>query len=191
MKKEDLTVVKHIGAARMKVLNDSGIATIKQLYEIPLNKLARVETIGEHNAKLIKAAVAESYKKKPVKSATKTDSVRIRKAASADPILNNRITVLKKRLKQANEKLKPLGKKKYLELYVDFKKRSKTLKVHLNSLYKNPGKLSPKAIENIIKNADALSATLKNVGKKSKKKKYRKVSQEIQSFSKMLKQTRS
>lgn len=53
MKKEDLAVVKHIGAARMKVLNDSGISTIKKLYEIQLGKLARVETIGEHYAKLI------------------------------------------------------------------------------------------------------------------------------------------
>ena len=191
MKKEDLTVVKHIGAARMQVLNDAGIATIKQLYEIPLKKLVEVETIGEYNAKLIKAAVTESYGKKPVKSAPKADSARKKKKAAVDPILKNRITVLKKRLKQANEKLKPLYKKKYLELYVDFKKRSKTLKVHLNSLSKNPGKLSRKVIENIIKNADALSATLKNVGKKPKKKKYRKVSQEIQSFSKMLKQTRS
>ena len=190
MKKEDLTVVKHIGAARMKVLNDSGIATIKQLYEIPLNKLAQVETIGEHNAKLIKAAVAESYKKKPVKSAPKAVSARKKKKAAVDPILKNRITVLKKRLKQANEKLKPLDKKKYLELYIDFKKKSKTLKAHLNSLNKNPGKLSQKATKNITQNANTLSATLKNVGKKPRKKKYRKVSQEIQSFSKMLKKMR-
>jgi hypothetical protein len=99
--------------------------------------------------------------------------------------------VLKKRLKQANEKLKPLDKKKYLELYIDFKKRSKTLKTHLGGLNKNPGSLSEKVTKNIIKNADALSAVLKNVGKKPKKKKYQKVSQEIQSFSKMLKKTRS
>ena len=191
MKKEDLTVVKHIGVARMKVLNNAGITTIKKLYEIPLEKLAQVETIGEHYAKLIKAAVAESYGEKPVKSASKAVPVRKMKTVSADPVLNNRITALKKRLKQANEKLKPLNKKKYLELYVDFKKRSKTLKAHLNNLNKGPGKLSQKAIENIIKNADALTATLKNVGKKPKKKKYRKVSQEIQSFSKMLKKTRS
>ncbi len=191
MKKEDLTVVKHIGAARMKVLNDSGITTIKKLYEIPLKKLARVETIGPHYAKLIKDAVAKSYGKKPVKSDPKTVSVRKSKTAAADPVLINRITVLKKRLKQANEKLKPLDKKKYLEFYVDYKKRSKTLKGHLGRLNKNPQDLSKKARKNIIKNADALSATLKNIGKKPKKKKYQKISQEIQSFSKMLKKTRS
>ncbi len=106
-------------------------------------------------------------------------------------ILKNRITVLKKRLKQANEKLKPLDKKKYLELYIDFKKKAKTLKAHLNRLNENAHKLSRKETKNIIQNADALSATLKNVGKKPKKKKYQKVSQEIQSFSRILKKTRS
>ena len=62
-------------------------------------------------------------------------------------------------------------------------------KAHLDELNKNPGKLSKKATKNIIKNADALNATLKNVGKKPKKKKYLKVSQEIQSLSKMLKKS--
>jgi len=191
MKKEDLTQVKHVGALRMKMLNSSGITTIRQLHQISLGKLAQVKTIGPHYAKLIKAAVTESYGKKPVKSASKAVSVRKRKTQAADPDLNKRITVLKKRLKQANEKLKPLDKKKYLGLYVDFKKRSKTLKSHLDGLNKNPGALSQKARENIIKNTDALSAVLKNVGKKPKKKKYQKVSQAIQSFSKMLKKTRS
>ena len=191
MKKDDLTQVKHIGALRMKMLNDAGINTIKQLYEIPLEKLLKVETIGEHYAKLIKAAVAEYYAKKPVKSAPGAVSARKRKTAAVDTVLNSRITVLKKRLKQANEKLKPLDKKKYLELYVDFKKRSKTLKAHLGRINKNPGDLYQKTTKMIIQIADALSTTLKNVGKKPKKKKYQKVSREIQSFSKMLKKTRS
>jgi hypothetical protein len=194
MKKDDLTQVKHVGALRMKMLNGSGITTIRQLHQIPLDKLAQVKTIGPHYAKLIKAAVAESYGKKPVKSAPKvpkTVSAKKKTVADLNQKLGKQIKVLGKRLKQANENLKPLGKKKYLGLYVDFKKRSKTLKAHLNGLNKNPGELSQKATKNIIKNADALSAVLKSVGKKPRKKKYQKVSQEIQSFSKMLKKTRS
>ena len=77
MKKDDLTLVKHIGAARMKVLNDSGITTIRQLYETSLEKLAQVETIGEHYAKLIKEAVSESYGGKPETTAPKTVSGRV------------------------------------------------------------------------------------------------------------------
>jgi nucleotidyltransferase/DNA polymerase involved in DNA repair len=192
MKKEDLTQVKHIGALRMKMLISSGITTIGQLRKISLEKLAQVKSIGPHYAKLIKAAVAESYGKKPAKPAPKVPKTVSAKKKPVDDLnqnLRKQIKVLGKRLKQANENLKPLGKKKYLELYVDFKKRSKTLKAHLDGLNKNPGALSQKARKNIIKNADALSAVLKNVGKKPKKKKYQKVSQEIQSLSKKLKKS--
>mgnify|MGYP001570982506 CR=1 FL=1 len=45
MKKDDLTQVKYIGTARMKLLNDSGITTISQLSKTPLESLARIGTI--------------------------------------------------------------------------------------------------------------------------------------------------
>ena len=189
MKKDDLTKVKHVGALRMKKLNDAGIMTIKQLSDVPLERLILINTIGERHAILIKAAAAESIGKKPNKSEPKAAAAKKMKTAAVDPIFKNRITVLKKRLKQANEKLKPLDKKKYLELYIDFKKKSKKLKAYLNTANKTAAKLDKKETKNIIKNATALIVTLKNVGKKPKKKIYRKVSQEIQSFSKMLKQT--
>ena len=187
MMKDDLTKVKHVGALRMKKLNDAGIKTIKQLSEVPLDKLMRIKTIGERYAKMIKVAATESYGEKSAKSDAKAASANKKKTAAVDPILTNRIAVLRKRLKQANEKLKPLDKKKYLELYIDFKKRSKTLKARLNRLTEHAGKLSKKETQKIIKNANSLSVTLKNVGKKPKKKKYQKVSQEIQAFSRMLK----
>ena len=187
MKKDDLTLVKHIGAARMKLLNDVGITTIKQLHETPLEKLARIGTIGEHYAKLIKDDVNESYAKSPEKAAPQTLSGKKKDTAEITRNLCKQIKVLKKKLKQANENLKPLGKKKYLELYIDLKKRSKTLKTRLNGLDQIPGGLSKEVTKNIIDNADALSATLKNSGKKPKKKIYKKLSQEIQLFSKMLK----
>jgi hypothetical protein len=101
--------------------------------------------------------------------------------------LRKQIKGIKKQLKQASENLKPLGKKKYLGLYIDFKKRSKTLKTRLNGLDQVGGDLSEEETENIINNADTLNATLKNVGAKPKKKIYKKVAQEIQLFSKMLK----
>ncbi len=197
MKKDDLTQVKYIGTLRMKMLYDAGIKTIKQLSEISLDKLAQVKSIGANYAKLIKAAATESVKEKPQKPAQEVSkapkTVSGKKKTVEDPTQNLRkqIKLLNKRLKQANEKLKPLDKKKYLELYIDFKKKSKTLKAHLSGLNQNPGKLSKKATKTIIKNADALSATLKNIGKKPKKKKYQKISQEIQSFSRMIKKTRT
>ena len=191
MKKDDLTLVKHIGAARMKLLNDSGITTILQLYETPLEKLAQVGTIGEHYAKLIKDAVSESYGEIPQKTAPKIVSGKEKDPKEINQNLRKQIKVLKKQLKRVNENLKPLGKKKYLELYIDFKKRSKTLKTRLNGLDQIRGDLSKEFTKNIIDNADALNATLKNVGGKPKKKIYKKLAQEIQLFSKMLKKAGS
>jgi exonuclease VII large subunit len=191
MKKEDLTLVKHIGAARMKVLNDSGIFTIKKLHEIPLEKLARVETIGEHYAKLIKDAVAEVDVPSAEETAAKNAAAKEKKIEPTDELLQNKIKNLKKRLTQANEKLKPLGKKKYLEIYVDFKKRSKKLKRHLNKLDELEANLPEKVRTKIIKKADALIATMKNVGKKPKKKTYKSLSQEIQSLAKTLRDVSS
>ena len=191
MKKDDLTQVKHIGAARMKLLNDLGINTTRQLYEMPLEKLARIETVGEHYAKLIKEAVSESYGESPEKTASKTASGKEKDAKEINQNLRKQIKVLKKQLKQASENLKPLGKKKYLGLYIDFKKRSKTLKTRLNGLDQIRGDLSKEVTENIIKNADGLNTTLKNLGGKPKKKIYKKVAQEIQLFSKMLKKAGS
>ena len=189
MKTDDLTQVKYIGAARMKLFNNLGITTIKQLYETPLEELARIETIGRHYAKLIKEAVTEFYAEKPEKI-TRNDRIRQRKEDQDNNLnLRKQIKTLNKRLKRAKEELKPLGKKKYLELYIDLKKRSNTLRpARLNTLDQNQGNLSNTVKENIIKNADTLNATLKNVGKKpKKKKKYKRLTREIQSFSKLIK----
>ncbi len=191
MKKDDLTLVKHIGAARMKLLNDSGITTILQLYETPLEKLAQIGTIGEHYAKLIKDAVSESYQEKPQKTAPKIVSGKEKDPKEIDQNLRKQIKVLKKQLKRVNENLKPLGKKKYLGLYIDFKKRSKMLKSRIDGLDQIRGDLSKEVTENIMNNADALNATLKDVRGKPKKNKYKKVAQEIQLFSKILKKAGS
>jgi predicted RecB family nuclease len=86
MKKDDLTLVKHVGAARMKVLNDSGITTIKMLYEIPLEKLTQIETIGERYAKLIKDAVTEVYEPSSEKIAAETEPTKEKKIAKIDQV---------------------------------------------------------------------------------------------------------
>lgn len=188
MKKDDLTQLKHIGPSRMKVLNDNGITTIRKLYETPPEKLAEIASIGQHYAKLIKDAVNEYYgetAKKPIPT-PKAAPPKEEKIDELNQNLEKRINTLYKSLKRANEVLKPLGKKKYLELYVDFKKRSKSLKKRIDALNQNQGNLTNKRVKSIIKKADALNANLKNVGKKTKKKKYQKLSQEIRSFSKIL-----
>jgi len=191
MKKDDLTQVKNIGPSRMKFLNDAGITTIKELDETPLEQLAQIESIGGHYAKLIKDAVIEYSGKKPEKLAVTTASGKEKKIVDINRNLSKRIKVLNKRLKQAREDLKPLGKKKYLEAYIDFKKRSNTLKSRLKDLGKIEGTLSQKAKKKIVKNIDALNLTLKNAGEKPKKKNYKKLAKAIKLFSKMLRGTSS
>ncbi len=186
MEKDDLTQVKNIGPARMKLLNDSGITTLRQLDETPLEKLAGIESIGEHYAKLIKENVTEYYGKKPDESAVTTAAGEEKKVVDINRNLRKQIKALNKRLKQAREKLKPLGKKKYLEAYIDFKKRSNTLKSRLKDLAQIEDRISKKAKKKIIKKADTLKGVLKSGGKNPKKKNYEKVAREIKSFSKML-----
>lgn len=191
MKKDDLTQVKYVGASRMKSLNDLGITTIKQLYETPVKKLAQIETIGGYYARLIKDAVSESYGKIIETIAPETVSGGEEKVVVVNQDLRNQIRVLKKFLKRTNDELKPLGKKKYPGLYINFKKRFKTLMKRLDGLDQIDKALSKKISKDIIKKADALNAILKNTGKKPKKKAYKKLSRKIQSFSKMLKKTGS
>ena len=186
MKKDDLTQVKNIGPSRMKLLNDAGITTIKQLDETPLEKLIQIESIGKNYAKLIKDSVTEYYENKPVKSAVKTVSGKEKKGADSNRNLHKQIKALNKRLKQAREDLKPLGKKKYLAAYIDFKKKSNSLKSRLKELNQIEDKFSPKTQKKVIKNIDALKLTLKKVGKKPKKKNYKKLVQGIKSFTKKL-----
>ena len=94
MKKDDLTQVKNIGPSRMKLLNNSGITTFKQLDETPLEKLTQIESIGKNYAKLIKDSVAEYYGKKPEKSAATITSGKEKKVMDINENLRKRMKVL-------------------------------------------------------------------------------------------------
>jgi hypothetical protein len=185
MKKDDLTRLKHIGASRMKLLNGVGINTIEQLYETPLEKLTQIKSIGEHYSKLIKESVTEYYKNRR-KLPEQILSAKEIKRRKINKDFQKKIAILDKSLNRANENLKPLWKKKYLERYIDFKKRSKKLKARLNTVGQMEKDLPKKAKKSIVKKADVLNSILKRAGKKPKKKKYREITREIQSFSTML-----
>ena len=186
MKQDDLTEIKHVGIARMELLNDSGITTIKQLREMPLEKLAETKSIGANYAKLIKNSVNDYYKVKKKKLPAETFSAKEKITNRINRDLQKKVKRLNKNLHRVNEQLKPLWKKKYLELYIEFKKRSTKLKSRLEALGKIQQDLPKKDKKKIIKKADALILNLKKTGKKPKKKKYKQTTQEIQSFSRFL-----
>ena len=186
MKQDELTCLKYVGSSRMKLLNDSGIATIKQLHDIPLKKLSEVKTIGEYYARLIKISVSDYYRAKNSNLSKMPTSSGEKKTGDINRDLRKRIKRLRKILNRVNENLKPLWEKKYLVLYVDFKKRLTKLKARLRALVRIMEDLADDDKKNIIKEAEALILNLKKVGKKPKKKKYNKVILQIQSFSKFL-----
>lgn len=189
MKQDDLTCLKHVGIARMKLLNDSGFTTINQLHEIPLGKLAETKSIGEYYAKLIKKSVDEYYREKNVNLPGEMVSANTIKTDKINRDLQKKIKRLYKRLNRVNENLKPLWKKKYLELYIDFKKRFTKLKARLSVLDQIKEDLPKKDKKHISKKAETLILNLKKVGEKPKKKKYKKTIKEIQSFSRLLRDT--
>jgi hypothetical protein len=170
----------------MKRLNDLGITTIKQLHEMPEEELAEVKSIGGKYAKLIKNSVAEHYREKHEKLPSKIISAKERKMEEINRDLQKKIKRLKKNLNRVNENLKPLGKKKYLEFYIDLKKRSTKLKARLDQIGQIKEDLPKKVKKKAIKKADALNLSLKRAGKKPKKRKYKQITLEIQSFSRML-----
>lgn len=186
MIQDDLTKVKHVGVARMKVLNDLGITTVEQLFEMPLEKLAEIKSIGGHYAKLIKNSVNEYCGEISKKLPVKASAAKEKKIEEINRNLQKTLKRLNKNLSQVDEKLKPLWKKKYLEYYLDFKKRSAKLKARLDTLDQIQANLPQKVKKTIINKAAALMLTLTKVGKKPKKNKYNKIKQAIQSYSRML-----
>ena len=186
MKQDDITEIKHVGLTRMRLLNDLGITTINQLHEMPLEKLAETKSIGAHYAKLIKNSVNDYYKEKKKKLPVGTVSFKEKEINQINRDLQKKAKRLNKNINRVNEQLKPLWEKKYLELYIEFKKRSTKLKSRLEALGKIQQDLPQKDKKKIIKKADALILNLKKVGEKPKKKKYKRTIQEIQSFSRLL-----
>lgn len=182
----DLGHLKHVGASRRKLLRDHGITTIGQLHAAPEETLARIKTIGTHYAKLIKSSAAEHLREKPDQTPAPIQSGEGRDAGEINLEFQKKMKKLKTGLARVNEDFKPLGKQKYLELYVDMKKHSRKLKDHIREVSHVHNALSDRIREKIIKETAALTLVLKRAGKKPKRKKFRKITGEIQSLARTL-----
>jgi len=195
MKKDDLTKVRYIGSARMKLLYESGITTFRQLFETPLGKLAQVKNIGKHYAKQIKDAVAEVYappvQKAPAKVKNvkqKTTDVKKTKTAKPNQKLQKKIKKVNKSCKQVNLKAKVSGKKNQ-ELCAEIRTGSTTLKQHAGELSLLEKKLTKKVSKELNQKADKVVVLLKKISKKPKKKVYKALSDELKSLNKALRKS--
>ncbi len=186
MAKDDLTQVKNIGISRMKLLNSAGITTIKQLHETSVEKLAEIKNIGLYYAKLIKNSAAECYAEKQKELPKDTKPKEDKQIKKTNLNLQKKLQTLKKTLSRVDENLKPLWKKKYLRLYISFKKRSNNLIAAAEKINQKVDDLPKKVNKKIIKDINSLNIFLKGIGKQPKKKKYQKIIKKIGSFSKMM-----
>lgn len=186
MAKDDLTQVKNIGVSRMKLLNSAGITTIKQLHETSVEKLAEIKNIGLYYAKLIKNSAAECYAEKQKELPKDTKPKEDKQIKKTNLNLQKKLQTLKKTLSRVDENLKPLWKKKYLRLYISFKKQSNNLIAVVEKINQKVDDLPKKVNKKIIKDINSLDIFLKGIGKQPKKKKYQKIIKEIGSFSKMM-----
>lgn len=186
MAKDDLTQVKNIGVSRMKLLNSAGITTIKQLHETSVEKLAEIKNIGLYYAKLIKNSAAECYAEKQKELPKDTKPKEDKQIKKTNLNLQKKLQTLKKTLSRVDENLKPLWKKKYLRLYISFKKRSNILLAVTGKIDQKVDDLPKKVNKKIIKDINSLDIFLKGIGKQPKKKKYQKIIKKIGSFSKMM-----
>lgn len=182
MEPGDLGHLKHVGASRRKLLHDHGITTIGQLHATPEETLARIKTIGTHYAKRIKHSAAEHYQKKPENIPGPTKSREGRDNREINREFRKKIKKLVTGLARVNEDFKPLGKQKYLELYVDLKKHSRKLRMHIREMSHGRNTLSDKSKKKVIRETANLIVVLKRAGKKPKKKKFRKITRKIQSL---------
>ena len=186
MAKDDLTQVKNIGVSRMKLLNSAGITSIKQLHETSVEKLAEIKNIGLYYAKLIKNSAAECYAEKQKELPKDTKPKEDKQIKKTNLNLQKKLQTLKKTLSRVDENLKPLWKKKYLRLYISFKKRSNNLIAAAEKIDQKVDDLPKKVNKKIIKDINSLNIFLKGIGKQPKKKKYQKIIKKIGSFSKMM-----
>ncbi len=195
MKQDDLTQISNIGQSRMERFNDLGITTIQQLHAMPLEELAKIETIGAFYAEKIKDGVAEYYARNNITPPAVTSTAKAKdntaeksqKAPEEGFDFKKGIKNIQKRIKSINKKVQPLLEKKYQELYSDFEKNCKQLKAFRKTIDSTYDAFSQKALNELAKKADELNAKLKNIKKKPGKAQYKKIRKEIQSLIKSMK----
>jgi hypothetical protein len=190
MKKDDLTHIKYIGPSRLKKLNEHGITTIEQLQNIPVRELAKITSIGEYYSIRIKEA-AVAFGAQQSAGAVKATVQTTKKPPGIAKKTKKSLRKLTNRLNRAKENLKPLWKKKYLGLYIDFKKQSNKLIGRIKKIENNFHALSDPEMAEIISQSESLKRRLKTDGKKPKKKAFKNLTQEIKSFSGKLKKHKS
>ncbi len=182
MEQDDLARLKHVGGYRKKLLHEHGVTTIRQLHEMSEGDLAAIKSIGDHYARRIKNSAAEHYKESQDALTAGVESSKERKNEETNREFQENMKRIRNRLTRLQEALRPLGQKKYLAFYIDFRKQLKKLETVLDETDHLQGKLSRKAEKKIIKKTTGFAEFLKKAGRKPNKRNYKKINRKILSF---------
>ncbi|MDM8540445.1 helix-hairpin-helix domain-containing protein [Desulfococcaceae bacterium HSG9] len=147
MKQDDLTQISHIGASRMKRFNEHGISTIQQLYEIPLEELAKIQTIGAFYAQKIKDGVAEYYAKNNIMPPAVESAAEDAEVSQQVPVTESPKEKPGKKASQkgsATDKVKPAPEEEF-----DLKKRVKKIQKRIKSINKKAQPLLEKKYQEL------------------------------------------
>ena len=208
---KELTEVPGIGSARAKLLVDHGIQTIADLKKMKVEDLASIKTVGLKNAVKIFAHLNLDAKKPDISLEIKKDLVTPEqeteeKSPSETPpekekkLIEEIIQMLDpktfKAVRRAKtslgelqaivetslEKLKPLGKKKWLKEYVEFKVHAKKLEKNLKKVINDLDEQPKKAVKRIKNASEELGGSIQALWEKIKRKRFSKVNEEFEEF---------
>lgn len=90
-----------------------------------------------------------------------------------------------------DESLKPLGKEKYLEEYIELKKRTAKLSSRMRETEGILAELTGKDRKKIVRKAAALAVFLRKKMGRPRRSRYREVTRKIRAYSRMLRDVRS
>jgi len=206
MSVEKLTQVSGIGKARAQLLINAGVETLDDLNAMSVEDLAAVKTVGMANAAKIKEAVAamvcEGATEEPdpeleeeLESPSEEETQLIEEIVHLiDP---RTFKVVRKARKSLNElqdviasgleNLKPLGRKKWLKEYVEYKVLAKKLEKNIGKTVENLEDLPRKTIKQVFRESDELGSQIKDLWKKVKRKPFAHLNDELHEFRTLIK----
>jgi len=204
MSDNELTCVPGIGPARAKRLNEYGVLTIEDLKNMTIEDLAAIKTIGMSNANKLKAAVHAMGVSEAISDELEVVHVEDEKTILEEMVqlidpksfklvkkTRESLEGLHETINNGLEKLKPLGKKKWLKHYIEYKCQVRKLEKRLVSTLGELEDLSKKSKKTLEKTASNLEDALTDLWSNIKRKKFEKVNKELEAFRKALKSLNS
>ena len=181
--------VRYIGIKRAQALMAAGVADPDQLRAFPEAQLAAIKAVGPHYARLIKNELNQASPDRQRPNSPRAISAAIQTQPNTRQQIKRcrkRLRKAKKALKNTDEQLKPLWRRKYTLDYLAYKKTAKTARKLISKVNRRLDDLPPRQTKMVTAEAKQLLAVLDTVPSKAKRKHYKKAIVAVQHFNKTL-----